>query len=67
MEVTQLTMSKEEAAKAIGVSRPTVDRLIRTDKTFPAIRIGRRVLISVAGLAKWIEKQASAKNCLLAK
>jgi excisionase family DNA binding protein len=51
-----LAISAPEAARLLGVSKPTIYTLInRSD--FPSFRIGNRVLISVEGLKKWIEKQ----------
>lgn len=53
----RLTLTVTETAQTLNVSRPTVYRLIeRTD--FPALRIGKRVLISRAGLREWIAQQA---------
>lgn len=52
-----LAVSLTEAARLLGVSRPTIYRYIhRTD--FPAFRLGRRTLVSVDGLRDWISKQA---------
>ena len=56
-----LTVSAAEAARLLGVSRPTVYILLnRTD--FPSFRVGNRVLVSVAGLRDWIDRQAKAVN-----
>lgn len=61
----KITLTKEEAAETLGISRPTLDKLIRTDTTFPAFKIGRRVLISMTELNEWIVKQATERNILL--
>ena len=51
-----LAVSTTEAARLLGVSRPTLYQLLnRAD--FPSFRVGSRVLISVAGLQKWIDQQ----------
>lgn len=56
-----LAVSAAEAARLLGVSRPTVYTLLnRTD--FPSFRVGNRVLVSVAGLRDWIDRQAKAVN-----
>lgn len=56
-----LTVSAAEAARLLGVSRPTIYTLLnRTD--FPSFRVGNRVLVSVAGLRDWIDRQAKAVN-----
>lgn len=56
-----LAVSAAEAARLLGVSRPTIYTLLnRTD--FPSFRVGNRVLVSVAGLRDWIDRQAKAVN-----
>lgn len=52
----KLAVGTTEAARLLGISRPTLYQLIgRTD--FPSFRVGGRVLISVAGLQDWIDRQ----------
>lgn len=49
-------MGTTEAARLLGVSRPTLYQLLnRAD--FPSFRVGARVLISVAGLQEWIDRR----------
>lgn len=56
-----LAVGTTGAARLLGVSRPTLYQLIgRTD--FPSFRVGGRVLISVAGLQAWIDRQTAAKE-----
>ena len=56
-----LAVSAPEAARLLGVSRPTIYQLInRAD--FPAFKVGARTLISVAGLERWVEAQAGGVN-----
>lgn len=51
-----LAVGTTEAARLLGVSRPTLYQLLnRAD--FPSFRVGSRVLISVAGLQDWIDRQ----------
>ena len=50
------TLSVEETAKALHVSKPTVYALMRS-KDFPVFKVGRRTLISADGLRVWISKQ----------
>ena len=52
----KMTLSVSDAAVVLGVSRPSVYRLIRSEG-FPVFKIGTRTLISRAGLSEWIEKQ----------
>lgn len=52
-----LAVGTTEAARLLGISRPTLYQILnRTD--FPSFRVGSRVLISVAGLQEWIDRQA---------
>ena len=46
--------SMTEGASVLGVSRPTLYRLIQTDG-FPVLIIGRRKLIPKKALEEWIE------------
>ena len=53
----KLTCTRREAAKAVGVSIATIDRLIREGK-MPALRISpRRIVIPVVELEKWVHEQ----------
>lgn len=55
-KLAPLAVSTSEAAKLLGVSRPTLYQYINRED-FPSFRLGNRVLISVAGLQKWIDQQ----------
>ena len=55
--IDKLTLSVTETAEVLGLSRPSVYQLIRSEG-FPAFKVGSRTLISRAGLARWIEEQA---------
>ena len=53
-----LAVSAPEAARLLGVSKPTVYQLMnRAD--FPAFKIGTRTLISVEELREWTRKPVS--------
>ena len=54
-----LTCSVEEAAKILGVSRSMAYQLVRSEG-FPTVKIGRRILVSVKGLERWVEAQTGA-------
>ena len=54
-----LTCSVEEAAKILGVSRSMAYQLVRSEG-FPTVKIGRRLLVSVKGLERWVEAQTGA-------
>lgn len=52
-----LAVSLPEAARLLGVSKPTIYKYTgRAD--FPAFKIGGRVLVSVDGLRAWVRDQA---------
>lgn len=53
-----LAVSASEAARLLGVSRPTIYQYINR-KDFPSFRLGNRTLVSVEGLREWIRKQAT--------
>lgn len=60
-EVDKLAYNMQEAAEAVGVSRPTMAELIH-QKGFPAIRVGRRWIIPVDGLRRWMDEQSQAQE-----
>lgn len=52
-----LAVSAAEAARLLGVSRPTIYQYIGQE-SFPSFKLGARTLISVDGLRAWVEKQS---------
>lgn len=58
-KLSPLAVSAAEAARLLGVSRPTLYQLLNRED-FPSFRVGNRVLVSVAGLQVWIERQTKA-------
>ena len=57
----RLTMSVEEMGKQLGISRPTAYALANS-KDFPVLRLGRRKVVPVDGLKRWVEKQSSRQD-----
>ena len=53
----KMALSVSEAAELLGVSRPTVYKLLRR-ADFPGFRVGSRQLVSREGLARWVAEQA---------
>lgn len=53
----KLTLSVDEAAQMLGLSRPRVMELAHSDG-FPAFTVGKRILINAKGLAEWVDKKA---------
>lgn len=55
MSEIKITVESKEAAKMLGVSMPTFYELAAMDG-FPVIRKGKRYLVSVAGLQRWVDE-----------
>lgn len=60
-KLSPLAVSAAEAARLLGVSRPTLYQYIGRDD-FPSFKLGNRVLVSVDGLREWIDRQSKAVN-----
>lgn len=52
----KITVSVTEAAQLLGLSRPTVYKLIHRGD-FPVLRVGTRTLIHRTRLEEWAERQ----------
>lgn len=52
-----LAYSVNEAAQALGVSKPTLYKYVNRED-FPSFKVGGRTLISVEGLRGWVRRQA---------
>jgi excisionase family DNA binding protein len=53
----RLAFSLDEAAASLGVSRDYFDEHVRAE--LRVIRRGRRILVSVRELERWLEKSAA--------
>ena len=54
----KLTVSVEEMAAMLGISLPIAYELAKRDG-FPAVRVsGRRIIIPVEALKRWLNEQA---------
>ena len=58
-KLSPLAVSAAEAARLLGVSRPTLYTLLNRED-FPSFHVGNRVLVSVEGLREWIDRQTKA-------
>lgn len=56
----KLTLSVDEAAQMLGLSRPIVMELTHAEG-FPAFNVGKRILIHAQGLAEWVDRQMEKK------
>ncbi len=57
----KLTISRAEAAAAIGVDVQTIDRLITGNK-LRASRIGRRVVVRVVDIERMLDANPAARG-----
>lgn len=60
-QLNPMAVSAAEAARLLGVSKPTIYQYINQED-FPSFRLGGRVLISVEGLRKWVEAQVDNRK-----
>lgn len=56
-QAASLALSVDEAAAAIGVSRDTFERHVLAD--LRVVRVGRRVVVPIRELEKYLERTAS--------
>jgi len=61
MEEQKIAVSVSEAAELLGLSRPSVYRLIHRED-FPVMRIGGRTLIHRRKLEEWAAAQTEGNN-----
>jgi excisionase family DNA binding protein len=54
----RLTLTVEEAAEALGISRASAYEAVRV-KQIPSVRIGKRILVPKAALEKMLEAAAA--------
>ena len=54
----KMLLSISEVAAVLGISRPSIYRLIHT-ANFPIIRLGGRVLVPMRQLQEWLDAQIS--------
>ena len=61
IEELPLTLNDREAAEVLRISKSKVYELARTE-SFPAVRIGKRVVIPRDKLIQWINDQAEVSE-----
>jgi excisionase family DNA binding protein len=59
MTIEAKGLNLEKAAQYIGVSKPTLMKLL---PKLPHQRVGKRYVISKAGLDKWLEGQTQSQS-----
>ncbi len=55
--IRPVAISVSDAAKLLGISKPTMYQVIH-QSDFPAFRLGGRTLISIDGLRDWVRARA---------
>ena len=55
--VPRMTLTVEEAADELHISRPIAYELVK-EPDFPSFRIGKRILVNRLGLQRWIDYQS---------
>ena len=58
-EEMPVTLSVEQAAEVLSISTVSLYKLIKKDKTFPAINMGRRIVIPKDNLKKWLDNKVN--------
>ena len=61
IEELPLTLNAREAAEVLRISKSKVYELARTE-SFPAVRIGKRVVIPRDKLIEWMNNQAEVSE-----
>ena len=57
---THGTLTREQAAKYLNVSLPTLDAFLhRYDNPLPCIRAGRKYLVPLASIEAWLISESS--------
>lgn len=57
MQTAKLSYNVTEAAEALSISRQSLYKLMREDRSFPVFHIGKSVRISAEGLQEWVRRQ----------
>lgn len=55
--MNELCISVPEMSKRLGISRTSAYSLANSADFYPAFRLGKRVLISIAAFSKWLEER----------
>lgn len=56
-EASQLGISVTELAQRLNISKSSANKLTHSSGFYPAFKIGKRIVISVSALERWIDEQ----------
>jgi len=59
---TKLTITVDELAQQLNVSRATAYNLARREDFYPAFRIGHRLIVSCQALNRWLDEQTEVSS-----
>ena len=59
-EEMPVTLSVEQAAEVLSIAPVSLYKLIKKDSTFPAMKLGRRIVIPKEKLKKWIDQKVNS-------
>jgi excisionase family DNA binding protein len=62
-ENNKFCVSVAELEELLSISRTTAFSLVKTEG-FPSFTVGRRILIPVASLERWLDAQAASQKTL---
>lgn len=51
-----------QMGKMLGISRSTLHRMVHSEGFYPAIKLGKRVLINKKDLEKWLDERRINKE-----
>ena len=58
----RFTLTRQQAAVALNISIPTLNKIIHNDDSFPVFHIGKRVYVNKTKLEEWTAKQSAERN-----
>lgn len=57
-----ICITVQEMGKRLGVSRAMAYNLVNAQGFYPAFRIGKRVLVRLDSLEKWLDEQTAPRS-----
>lgn len=60
--IQKATYSISEAAEILGISAPSMYKMVKEFDNFPILRVGKRILVPKAAFENWLENPRNYKN-----